>query len=83
MTTKKPLTFDSVDAISVGGSYTVGADGKAVRNQDASTSLESIAKGAPGEAADVKGAADNGVALAHPQASTADALPTTGAKAKP
>jgi len=71
---KKPLSFDTVDAINVGGSYTAGADGKAVRNDAASTSLESIAKGAPGESAAGLNAAAVGATPAHSEASaTADA----------
>ena len=66
----KPLTFDSVEAIHTGGSYVVGTDGKAVRDDRNSTSLESIAKGAPGPAAELNAAAV-GVAPALPAAPAA------------
>lgn len=64
----KPLTFDSIEAIDVGGSYTVGTDGKPVRDEKTSTSLKSIAEGAPGPAAESHGAAAVGVAPAQPEA---------------
>lgn len=70
----KPLIFDSIDAIHTGGSYKVGADGKAVRNDAESGSLHPNAEGAPGPAAESPGAAAVGVAPAQPEAS---------AKAKP
>lgn len=65
---KTPLTFDSVNAISVGGSYTVGENGKAVRDDANSTNLASIAKGAPGTPAELNAAGDVG-SPAHSEAS--------------
>lgn len=67
------LSFDSVAAIAVGGSYTVGAGGACVRDVAASTSLKSIAEGAPGPAAESRGAAADGVAPAQPEAAAAKA----------
>ncbi|MES2401874.1 MAG: hypothetical protein V4573_17920 [Pseudomonadota bacterium] len=66
---KKPLSFESVDAINVGGSYVVGADGKPVRDDGTSTSLKSIAEGAPGRASAELNAADAGATPAHSEAS--------------
>ena len=83
----KVLKFDSVEAISVGGSYSVDADGKAVRDHAQSTDLESIAKGAPGPAAELNAAAV-GVAPAQPAAlgggsTTTTGSPTSKSTAKP
>lgn len=73
------LKFDSIEDISVGGSYTLGADGKLVRQTGASTSLESIANGAPGPVAESHGAAADGVAPAQPAAAAASGATTTTA----
>lgn len=84
--TNKPLTFDSVAAIDTGGSYTVGADGKAVRDDANSGPLpgavapiatQPIAEAAPGAAAELKAAA-GGVLPASAEAS-APASSTTSA----
>lgn len=64
----KPLIFDSIDAIHTGGSYLVGADGKATRNDAESGPLHRNAEGAPGPAAELNAAAV-GVAPAQPEAS--------------
>lgn len=71
---KTPLTFESVDAVNVGGSYVVDpATGLVVRQDEASTDLQSIARGAqvadgtPGPAAELKAAVD-GAAPALPEA---------------
>lgn len=79
MTKKTPLTFETVDAVSVGGSYLVDpSTGLLVRQDEASTDLKSIAQGAqvadgaPGPAAELGTAAD-GVASAPPEAPLAKA----------
>lgn len=65
---KQPLSFESAAAVSVGGSYTVGADGKPVRDDANSTDLKTIAEGAPGPAAEMN-AAVVGDVPAHSEAS--------------
>ncbi len=77
MTKKTPLTFETVDAVDVGGSYVQDpTTGRLVRQDDASTDLQSIARGAqvadgaPGLAAELGTAAD-GVAPASPEAPAA------------
>lgn len=77
---KQPLIFDSIEAIHTGGSYMVGADGKATR-RDAESGPLPNAEGAPGPAAELNAAAV-GVAPAHPEASASSGAPpaTTSAK---
>lgn len=72
---KTPLTFPTADAVSVGGSYVVDpATGAVVRQNETSTDLQSIARGAqvangtPGPAAELK-AAVVGAAPALPEVS--------------
>ena len=79
MTPKDPLSFESATAVNVGGSYLIDpATGRAVRQEHASTDLQSIARGAqfadgaPGPAAELSTAAV-GVAPALPEASAASA----------
>lgn len=80
----KPLTFDSVAAIHTGGSYTVGADGKIVRDDANSGPLPGaiapVAEAAPGAAAELKAAA-GGVPPASAEASAPAPSTTTKAKA--
>lgn len=67
---KKPLIFESADAIDVGGSYVVDTDGRPVRDDANSGGQEAaqVADGAPGPAAELNAAAV-GVAPAQPEAS--------------
>lgn len=78
----KPLIFDSIDAIHTGGSYTVGADGKATRNDAESGPLNRNAEGAPGPAAELNAAAV-GVAPAQPEALASASISSTKTSGKP